>query len=38
MASPEDQLATMLANLPEKTGKSLDASVTGWLRQAYEEA
>ena len=27
MASPEEQLATMLANLPEKTGKPLDA----WL-------
>jgi len=25
MASPEDQLKTMLANIPEKTGKSLDA-------------
>jgi len=25
MASPEDQLATMLANIPEKTGKTLDA-------------
>ncbi len=24
MASPEDQLATMLANIPEKTGKTLD--------------
>jgi HrpA-like RNA helicase len=24
-ASPEDQLKTMLANIPEKTGKSLDA-------------
>lgn len=24
-SSPEDQLATMLANIPEKTGKSLDA-------------
>ncbi|MDJ0642923.1 MAG: DUF4287 domain-containing protein [Erythrobacter sp.] len=24
MASPEDQLATMLANIPEKTGKPLD--------------
>ncbi|MEL6529301.1 MAG: DUF4287 domain-containing protein [Pseudomonadota bacterium] len=23
-ASPEDQLATMLANIPEKTGKTLD--------------
>ena len=28
MASPDQQLATMLANLPEKTGKSLDA----WLK------
>jgi len=25
MASPEEQLATMLANIPEKTGKSLEA-------------
>jgi len=24
MANPQDQLATMLANIPEKTGKSLD--------------
>ncbi len=28
MATPEEQLATMLANIPEKTGKPLDA----WLK------
>ena len=27
-ASPEDQLATMLANIPEKTGKTLDEWLT----------
>ena len=28
MASPEEQLATMLANIPEKTGKPLDEWIT----------
>lgn len=33
MASPDQQLATMLANLPEKTGKTLDA----WLKLIAKE-
>jgi hypothetical protein len=45
MASPEEMAATMIANLKDKTGKTLpqctqkkdvDAAVRNWLKQAYD--
>jgi len=37
MASPEEQLATMLANIPEKTGKTLDAWKTLIAKSDHEK-
>lgn len=37
MASPDQQLATMLANLPEKTGKTLDAWLALISKQKLEK-
>ena len=37
MASPEDQLATMLANIPDKTGKTLEAWKTIIAKTKYEK-
>lgn len=37
MATPEEQLATMLANLPEKTGKPLDHWLALLAAQGFEK-